>query len=97
MSRTQDGEVTKSKKCLDLLKLILSGTEWRSAWKILISEYWSLKGCPIFFSAVYTVPLVCQQDCQEFNSGPSNLKLIFLKEEKLCILQNLENHTTKPL
>ena len=48
-SRTQDAEATKSLKCLDLLKLILSGTEWRSAWKMLISEYWSLKGGPIFF------------------------------------------------
>ena len=56
-----------------------------------------LKGRPHFFSVDYTVPLVCQQNCQEFNSGPSNLKLIFLKEEKLCNLQNLENHTTKPL
>ena len=52
---------------------------------------------PHFFSVVYTVPLVCQQNCQEFNGGPSNLKFIFLKEEKLCNLHNLENHTTKPL
>lgn len=44
-----------------------------------------LKGMPLFFSVVYTLPLVCQQDCQEFNSGPSNLKFIFLKDENSVI------------